>query len=77
MVPNARLVCTNEESDDGAVTTVTFEEKDGKTLLVMSELYPSKQALDNAFEGMEEAMPETFGQLDEFLVARGAGSERT
>ena len=43
----------------------------------MSELYPSKQALDNAFEGMEEAMPEMFGQLDEFLVARGAGSERT
>ena len=74
VVPNARLVWTNEESDDGAVTTVTFEEKDGKTLLVMSELYPSKQALDNAFEGMEEAMPETFGQLDEFLVARGAGA---
>ena len=76
VVPNARLVWTNEESDDGAVTTVTFEEKDGKTLLVMSELYPSKQALDNAFEGMEEAMPETFGQLDEFLVARGAGAQR-
>ena len=57
VVPNARLVWTNEESDDGAVTTVTFEEKDGKTLLVMSELYPSKQALDTATEGMEEAMP--------------------
>jgi uncharacterized protein YndB with AHSA1/START domain len=77
VVPNARLVWTNEESDDGAVTTVTFEEKDGKTLLVMSELYPSKQALDNAFEGMEEAMPETFRQLDEFLAARGAGAQRT
>jgi uncharacterized protein YndB with AHSA1/START domain len=46
VVPNARLVWTNEESADGAVTTVTFEEKDGKTLLVMRELYPSKQALD-------------------------------
>jgi uncharacterized protein YndB with AHSA1/START domain len=77
VVPNARLVWTNEESDDGAVTTVTFEEKDGKTLLVMSELYPSKQALDTAMEGMDEAMPETFKQLDEFLVARGAGAERT
>ena len=59
VVPNARIVWTNEESDDGAVTTVTFEEKDGRTLLVMSELYPSKQALDTAIEGMGEAMPET------------------
>jgi uncharacterized protein YndB with AHSA1/START domain len=77
VVPNARLVWTNEESDDGAVTTVTFEEKDGKTLLVMRELYPSKQALDIAIEGMDEAMPETFEQLDEFLVARSAGAKRT
>ncbi len=77
VVPNARLVWTNEESDDGAVTTVTFEEKDGKTLLVMRELYPSKRALDTAMEGMDEAIPETFEQLDEFLVARGAGAQRT
>ena len=76
VVPNARLVWTNEESEDGAITTVTFEEKDGKTLLVMSELYPSKQALDIAIEGMDEAMPETFEQLDEFLIARGAGAGR-
>lgn len=74
VVPNARLVWTNEESEEGAVTTVTFEEKDGKTLLVMSELYPSKQALDRAIEGMDEAMPETFEQLDRFLATRGAGS---
>ncbi|QNK72491.1 SRPBCC domain-containing protein [Variovorax sp. PAMC28562] len=67
VIPNARLVWTNEESADGAVTTVTFEEKNGKILLVMSELYPSKQALDTAMEGMDEAMPETFAQLDEFL----------
>jgi uncharacterized protein YndB with AHSA1/START domain len=77
VVPNARLVWTNEESADGAVTTVTFEEKDGKTLLVMCELYPSKQALDTAIEGMDEAMPETFGQLDEFLASRGARAEKT
>ena len=76
VVPNVRLVWTNEESDDGAITTVTLVEKDGKTLLVMSELYPSKQALDMAIEGMDEAMPETFEQLDEFLVARGVGAER-
>ncbi len=72
VVPDARLVWTNEESDDGAVTTVTLEEKDGKTLLVLHELYPSKEALDVAIEGMDEAMPETFEQLDEFLIQRGA-----
>lgn len=77
VVPNARLVWTNEESDDGAITAVTFEEKDGKTLLVMSELYPSRQALDMAIEGMDEAMPEAFEQLDGFLVARGVGAART
>src|ERR1051325_3103414 len=48
VIPHSRLVWTNEESDDGAVTTVTFEEKGGKTLLVLHELYPSKQALDAA-----------------------------
>ncbi|MFM0228499.1 SRPBCC family protein [Paraburkholderia dipogonis] len=72
VVPNARLAWTNEESADGAITTVTFEERDGKTLLVMHELYPSMEALDVAIEGMDEAMPEIFGQLDEFLLARGA-----
>jgi len=72
VIPNSRLVWTNEESDDGAVTTVTFEEKGGKTLLVMHELYPSKQALDVSLAGMEDAMPESFTQLDELLVALGA-----
>jgi uncharacterized protein YndB with AHSA1/START domain len=71
VIPNARLVWTNEESDDGAVTTVTFEEKGGKTLLVLSELYPSKEALDASIEGMEGGMPEQFAQLDELLVDLG------
>src|ERR1700723_2761363 len=72
VTPHSRLVWTNEESDDGAVTTVTFEEKDGKTLLVMHELYSSKEALDGATAGMEGGRPETFAQLDELLVALGA-----
>jgi uncharacterized protein YndB with AHSA1/START domain len=76
VTPHSRLVWTNEESDDGAVTTVTFEEKDGKTLLVMHELYPSKEALD-ANGGMENAMPETFAQLDELLVILGASPVRS
>jgi uncharacterized protein YndB with AHSA1/START domain len=69
VTPYSRLVWTNEESDDGAVTTVTFEEKGGKTLLVMHELYPSKEALDRAIAGTEGGMSETFEQLDELLVA--------
>jgi uncharacterized protein YndB with AHSA1/START domain len=69
--PPARLVWTNEESAD-AVTTVTFEENDGRTLLVLHERYPSKEALDEAFAGMEGATPEQFEQLDALLVALGA-----
>jgi uncharacterized protein YndB with AHSA1/START domain len=77
VTPHSRLVWTNEESDDGAVTTVTFEEKDGKTLLVLHELYPSKEALDEAIAGMEEGMPEQFEQLDELLVTLGASAGRS
>ena len=77
VIPHSRLVWTNEESDDGAVTTVTFEEKGGKTLLVLHELYPSKEALDAAIAGMEDGMPETFEQLDELLVTLGASVGRS
>jgi uncharacterized protein YndB with AHSA1/START domain len=77
VTPHSRLVWTNEESDDGAVTTVTFEEKDGKTLLVMHELYPSKEALDAAIAGMEGGMPETFAQLDELLVTLDGSAGRS
>ena len=77
VTPHSRLVWTNEESDDGAVTTVTFEEQDGKTLLAMHELYPSKEALDSAIAGMECGMRETFEQLDELLVTLGASLGRS
>jgi uncharacterized protein YndB with AHSA1/START domain len=69
----SRLVWTNEESEDAAVTTLTFEEKGGKTLLVLHELYPSSEALDSAIEGMEGGMPEQFEQLDELLITLRAG----
>lgn len=73
VVPNKRIVWTNEESGDAAsVTTVTLEERDGKTLLVMSELYPTKEALDEAGTGAQEALHETFGQLDEVLAELSA-----
>ena len=75
VIPNSRLVWTNEEGEGGGqVTTVTFEEQGGKTLLVMHELYPSKEALDAAGTGAADAMVETFDQLDELLVALGESS---
>lgn len=72
--PLSRLVWTNDESENGSVTTVTFEERDGKTLLVLSELYPSKEVCDESCAGMEGAMPEQFEQLDELLVTLGASA---
>jgi uncharacterized protein YndB with AHSA1/START domain len=69
VVPGKRIVWTNEESGDaGSVTTVTFEERDGRTLIVMSDLYPTKEALDAAGTGAQEALDETFGQLDDVLA---------
>ena len=69
VTPHSRLVWTNDESDQGAVTTLTFEEKGGKTLLVMHDLYPSKEALDGAIASGSTGWPdESFTQLDELLV---------
>src|SRR5262245_62271607 len=76
VTPNSRLVWTNEEGDDGgAVTTVTFEEQGGKTLLVVCDLYPSKEALDAAIaSGSTGGMPEQLEQLDELVVTLVARS---
>jgi uncharacterized protein YndB with AHSA1/START domain len=77
VTPPSRIVWTNEEGgEEGSVTTVTFEEKSGKTLLVLSELHPSKEALDAAGTGAQDALHETFAQLDELLVALGASVGR-
>jgi uncharacterized protein YndB with AHSA1/START domain len=66
VIPNRRLVWTNEESgESGSVTTVTFEEKDGQTVVVLRDLYPSKDALDEAIaSGSMGAWPEQFDELD-------------
>jgi uncharacterized protein YndB with AHSA1/START domain len=74
---HSRLVWSNEESNDGAVTTVTFKERDGTTLVVLHELYPSKEALDAAGTGAADAMGETFGQLDDLLGALGESEGRS
>jgi len=72
VVPGERIVWTNEEEADGAVTTVTFEEQDGKTLLTFHELYPSKEALDEAMTGSAAGLPTQLDQLDELLPTIGA-----
>src|SRR6187455_349168 len=75
VTPPTRLVWTNEEGGEGGpVTTVTFEEKGGKTLLVMHDLHSSKEALDAAL-GSYDGMGETFEQLDKLLVTLGASED--
>jgi uncharacterized protein YndB with AHSA1/START domain len=71
VVPPSRLVWTNAEGDEaGAVTTVTFEEKGRTTLVVMHDLYPSKEALDEAIASESVAeYDEAFEQLDEILAS--------
>lgn len=72
VAPPSRLVWTNEEGGEGgAVTTVTFEERGDETLVVMHDLYPSKEALDGAVaSGSTSGFSEAFEQLDDLLVTR-------
>ena len=70
VTPKKRIVWTNEDSDQGAVTTVTFQENAGKTLVTLHEIYPTNEALEEALAGSAEGLPEQFAQLDELLAAR-------
>jgi uncharacterized protein YndB with AHSA1/START domain len=73
VIPNARLVWTNDEGGEGGpVTTVTFEDRGAETFVVMHDLYPSKDALDDAIASGSTNGGETFAQLDELLVTLGA-----
>jgi len=78
VIPHARLVWTNDESGEGgAVTTVTFEERGGETLVVMRDVYPSKEALDDAIaSGSTGGICETFEQLEALLVSLVHESDR-
>jgi uncharacterized protein YndB with AHSA1/START domain len=73
VTPHSRVVWTNDEGgEEGPVTTVTFEEKDGATLVVVHELYPSKEALDDAMtSGSTSGWGEQFEQLDDLIVILG------
>jgi len=76
VTPHSRLAWTNDEEEEGgAVTTVTFEENGGQTLVIVHDLYPSKEALEAS--GSTDAMPETLDQLDELVVTLGASAGRS
>ena len=71
VVPNERIVWTNDEGEEGAITTVTFEDKGGKTLLRFHEIYPSAAALEEALQGSAATLPEQLAQLDQLLAGIG------
>ena len=74
VTPHSRLVWTNDETDGGAITTVTFEERGAETVVVFRDRYPSKEALDEAIaSGSTSGFAETFEQLDEVLATLGGG----
>jgi len=72
VVPDQRIVWTNDEGEEGAVTTVTFKEQGGKTLVTYHETYPSKEALEEALSGSAAGLPEQFEQLAELLATAEA-----
>ena len=72
VVPDERIVWTNDEGEEGAITTVTFEEKGGRTLLTFHEIYASKEALEEALQGSAAGLPEQLEQLEELLSGIGA-----
>ena len=75
VTPPVRLIWTNDEGGEGAgaITTVTFEERGAETLAVLRDLYPSKEALDEAMASESlGGFSEQFAQLDEILVTLGA-----
>lgn len=67
--PHTRLAWTNEEAGQEQVTTVTFDEEGGKTLLTIHNLFASKEALDEEIaSGGTTALPETLDQLEALLT---------
>jgi uncharacterized protein YndB with AHSA1/START domain len=72
VVPDERIVWTNDEGEEGAVTTVTFEGQGEQTLVTFSELYPTKEAADEALQGSAAGLPEQFEQLSELLATADA-----
>jgi uncharacterized protein YndB with AHSA1/START domain len=79
VTPLSRLVWTNDEGGEGgAVTTVTFEERGGDTVVALRDLYPSKEALDEAIaSGSTSGFGEAFEQLDQLLATPGGSAAQS
>jgi uncharacterized protein YndB with AHSA1/START domain len=71
VVPDARIVWTNDEGEQGAITTVTFEDQGAKTLVTFHEAYPSKAALEEALQGSAAVLPQQLNQLADLLSSLG------
>ena len=72
VAPPERVVTTESwgEPWPETINTVTLVEKDGKTTLTMTVLYPSKEARDAALKtGMKDGMTQSFDRLAEYLQA--------
>jgi uncharacterized protein YndB with AHSA1/START domain len=67
VVPNKRIVWTNDEGEAGAITTVTFQDQGGKTLLTFHEAYPTPEALEEAMQGSAAGLPDQLQQLEDLL----------
>lgn len=67
VVPNERIVWTNDEGEEGAITTVTFEDQGARTRVTFHEIYPSSEALEEALQGSAVALPEQLDQLEDLL----------
>jgi len=70
VIPSARLAWTNDEAGGaGQTTTVTFEAEGTGTRVVLRDVYPSMESLDEAINsGSACDMTETFDQLDALLA---------
>ena len=77
VTPVSRLVYTevfeptaSGSDEEGAIVTVTFDDRDGKTHVVSHSLFPSADVLDAVIAtGMEGGMRESMDQLDALVAS--------
>lgn len=74
VVPPERLVVTESWGGDWpeTVSTLALAERDGRTTMTATILYPSKEARDAALgTGMKDGMSRGYERLDEYLPTMG------
>jgi uncharacterized protein YndB with AHSA1/START domain len=71
VTPPKRVVSTESWGGDwpDTLNTVALSEKDGRTTITQTVLYPSKQARDAALKtGMKEGVARSFDRLAEYVA---------